>query len=217
MTTNQLRYAELLETRRNHLVTEAQGQQAADETARSHMANERYNYAYLGETTRHNVATETENNRHNVSTEQISRDSLQETTRHNMATENLGWAQLAETRRYNTGSLANAATNAAANMLNASTNAQYRPMEVSVAQQNADTAYANYQLSWLNAPYQRDLMTAQAGAADAKAAYDNAQAQYKGAEVVIDAVNAGSNAVKAIFGGSGEASKAAGALISMIK
>lgn len=62
MTTNQINYWNLQESRRHNVVSE-------------------------GETQRHNVVTETETNRHNVATEAIDISKLQETHRHNVVTE----------------------------------------------------------------------------------------------------------------------------------
>lgn len=60
MTTNQIAFQNLVETKRHNLATEQQN-----------AANLAYQYAYLGESGRHNVATESEASRHNQSQEQL--------------------------------------------------------------------------------------------------------------------------------------------------
>lgn len=83
MTSNQIDYWELQESKR------------------SNRANEK-------ETNRHNTTTEKETNRHNVATESIDLSKLAETTRHNKATEgiqsrqnDISLLQLSETSRHN--------------------------------------------------------------------------------------------------------------------
>lgn len=108
MTLNQIRYNELLETRRSNLQQEfltAQrdfrsytlGQQQLGETARHNQEMERHNVRVLGET-----------NRHNLAQEQLGYQTLGETARHNLSTESISSAQnalrgqeLIETKRSN--------------------------------------------------------------------------------------------------------------------
>lgn len=111
------------------------------------MTGNQIQYQAVLEQGRHNVATETETNRHNVATET-------ETNRHNVVTEQIDW--------YNAGSnriSANAAaTNAAANYMNAETNRMHLSIdkENSVSMrmnaiantQNAETNRLNYVNDW---------------------------------------------------------------------
>lgn len=90
MTSNQINYWNLQESKRHNVTTE-------------------------NETNRHNLVTEVETNRHNVATENIDLSKLGETKRHNLVTEgqtdkslgmqqqniNLGYANLAEQSRHN--------------------------------------------------------------------------------------------------------------------
>lgn len=194
MTEQQIRYGELLETRRSHLTNERQNQQNLDETARSHLANE-------------GIARDTlsENSRHNRVTENISERNLQETIQHNRETERLGWSNLGENRRHNmaTESISKTQTQASlmqaeASKLNAAVNATYRPQEVAIAQQNADTAYSKYQLEWLRNPTQIDLMNAQLGNYEASSNWYNTQSNYKLADTVIDAFGAAGSTLKGV-------------------
>lgn len=76
MTTNQINYWNLQETKRHNVTTE-------------------------NETNRHNVVTENETQRHNQVTESIDLGELNERIRHNQVSEQLGWANLSETNRHN--------------------------------------------------------------------------------------------------------------------
>lgn len=84
MTTVQINYQNMLETKQHNRATEEQAKNELAET-------KRHNIAYETETNRHNVVTEKETNRHNVVTEkEASRHNLateHETNRHNVATE----------------------------------------------------------------------------------------------------------------------------------
>nr|AVX53438.1 putative ORF1 [Marmot picobirnavirus] len=62
--------------------------------------NKRHNIVGERENTRHNMVTEGETQRHNIVTENVSISNLYESQRHNMATEELGRSQLAETQRH---------------------------------------------------------------------------------------------------------------------
>lgn len=85
MTTVQINYQNMLETKQHNRATEEQAKNELAET-------KRHNIAYETETNRHNVVSEKETNRHNVVTErEASRHNLAtevEANRHNVATEN---------------------------------------------------------------------------------------------------------------------------------
>lgn len=123
MTTNQVEYAKLIETRRNNIATANLRAQELEETKRSNFEREDYNRAVLGETTRANKARESENFRHNREAEMLGWNQLDElvrsnearenethranvareneTARHNQTTEVQMWDQLAEQERAN--------------------------------------------------------------------------------------------------------------------
>lgn len=108
MTQNQIRYNELLETRRSNLQQEfltalrdsrsyALGRQQLGETTRHNQEMERHSVRVLGETQRHNLAQE-----------QLGSDTLRESARHNLSQESINSAanavrfqELGETRRSN--------------------------------------------------------------------------------------------------------------------
>lgn len=97
MTSDQIEYWKLQETKRNHMVVEDQNERSIAETIRSHQANE-------GLILQQNI----EQGRHNLATELLGRDTLTETIQHNRNVErltasqiSLGYAQLAETQRSN--------------------------------------------------------------------------------------------------------------------
>lgn len=87
MTSNQIKYWSLEETKRSNRANER-------ETNRSNVARE-------VETNRHNVITEQETERHNRATELLSASQVQEAQRHNMAVELQTDRAQAETERAN--------------------------------------------------------------------------------------------------------------------
>lgn len=101
MTTNQIEYAKLLETRRNNIAT-------LEETSKHNRATENFSLSSLQETVTHNRNTESlgsqtlnETVRHNKAGESINLANLQETTRHNIATEQYSLSNLQETAKHN--------------------------------------------------------------------------------------------------------------------
>lgn len=130
MTSNQLRYWELQETKRANRARERETRrsnkasenltrenqrgilglraQELSETVRSHQANEAVNLANVQESVRHNVAYETELTRHNRAAEQlnarqldISASTLAETIRSHKASEAISLSNISEMRRHN--------------------------------------------------------------------------------------------------------------------
>lgn len=75
MTTNQLAYWTLQETKRSNLARETE--------------TNRHNVASLAETSRHNITGESETKRHNVASENLGMQQFNETARHNLAQEQL--------------------------------------------------------------------------------------------------------------------------------
>lgn len=100
MTSNQIAYWNMLETRRANLERERNNRDVTSETIRHNKVYEgetqRHNrneesigWSNLQETSRHNLAYEKESHRHNVVGERQNKFSLKENRRHNIATENL--------------------------------------------------------------------------------------------------------------------------------
>lgn len=130
MTSNQIRYWELQETKRANRAKEREtrrankasetltreyqqgtldirGQELA-ETIRRDLAGESISLQTLGENRRHNIAYEQESARHNLATEgltarqlSLEQDKLRETIRSHRASESISWSNLAEARRHN--------------------------------------------------------------------------------------------------------------------
>lgn len=130
MTSNQIRYWELQETKRANRAKEREtkranrvnealtreyqqgtldlrGQELA-ETIRRNLAGESISLQTLGENQRHNLAYEQESARHNMATENltakqlnIEQGKLAEMIRSHRATESIAWGNLSETRRHN--------------------------------------------------------------------------------------------------------------------
>lgn len=101
MTTNQIEYAKLLETRRSNQETESLTRERDTKTHERGMIE-------LGESARHNLATEaltqrqlSEQERSNRAKESISMDTLSETKRANLERERQNLLSLRETRRSN--------------------------------------------------------------------------------------------------------------------
>lgn len=94
MTTNQISYWQLQESKRSNLAKEK-------ETERSNRAQEGLEGRKVQETQRHNLVTESETERSNRVQEGIKRDTLTETTRSNKANESIKRDTLAETKRSN--------------------------------------------------------------------------------------------------------------------
>lgn len=146
MTTNQIEYAKLLETRRNNLVlsdlTEKRdantfllGQQNLDETRRANQAREQYNLDYLDEVGRANRARESQNER-----------SLREQERANLAKEMYNLQYLGEVSRSN---LANEDERKRSNLANEQLNRErlssedwYRRQQVYLGSQNIALGYS---------------------------------------------------------------------------
>lgn len=130
MTSNQIRYWELQETKRanrareretrrtnkaNETLTREYQQgtldirgQELEETIRRNLAGESISLQTLGENKRHNIAYESESARHNLASERLSakqlsleQDKLSETIRSHRASESISWGNLAEARRHN--------------------------------------------------------------------------------------------------------------------
>lgn len=130
MTSNQLRYWELQESKRVNRAKERETRRANKaserltqhyqqgtldlraqelyESARSHQVGESINLASMQENARHNLAYEHELQRHNTATEQlsskqldISAASLAETIRSHKAGESISWGNLSEMQRHN--------------------------------------------------------------------------------------------------------------------
>lgn len=100
MTSNQIAYWNMLETRRANLERERNNRDVTSETIRHNKVYEgetqRHNrreesigWGNLQETSRHNLAYEKETRRHNVVGERQNKFALRESKRHNIATENL--------------------------------------------------------------------------------------------------------------------------------
>lgn len=105
MTTNQVEYAKLVETRRNNIATANLRSQELEESKRSNLERESYNRAVLGETERSNKARESETFRHNREAELLGWNQLDELVRSNEARENethrANVARESETARHN--------------------------------------------------------------------------------------------------------------------
>lgn len=115
MTANQLRYAELLETRKHNRETESQGRTGLQETRRHNVASEGIQGASVAEQRRHNVQTEGINwysaqalanlqgaQEAKVTSEVgVQRDQLTETIAQNDASNALRRGELNETREHN--------------------------------------------------------------------------------------------------------------------
>lgn len=115
MTANQLRYAELLETRKHNRETESQGRSGLQETKRHNIASEGIQSASVAEQRRHNVQTEGINwysaqalanlqgaQEAKVTSEVgVQRDQLTETIAQNDVTNALRGGELRETRAHN--------------------------------------------------------------------------------------------------------------------
>lgn len=130
MTSNQIRYWELQETKRSNRAREREmrrsnranemltqqyqegtlGLRAQElaETVRSHQATEAVSLANVQETARHNLAYETELTRHNRESEalnarqlDISASTLAETIRSHKVNESISFANISELRRHN--------------------------------------------------------------------------------------------------------------------
>lgn len=130
MTSNQLRYWELQETKRANRAREHETRRANKasekltrhyqqgtldlraqelyESARSHQVGESISLASMQENIRHNIVYENELQRHNLASEQlsskqldISAATLNETIRAHKASESIAWGNLSESRRHN--------------------------------------------------------------------------------------------------------------------
>lgn len=137
MTHNQINYwtlkenqrsnrAKEVETNRHNVATETQSSRELAETQRANLAKESENY-------RHNYATETEGARHNKATEQQTANDLLEKSRSNRAQEALKHeynlvkaSDVAEKERANRANEVIGRNNATANLIGASSNADYR-------------------------------------------------------------------------------------------
>lgn len=130
MTSNQLRYWELQETKRANRAKEHETRRANKaserltkhyqqgtldlraqelyESARSHQVGESISLESAQENIRHNIAYEGELRRHNIATEQLSSKqldlstaTLNETIRSHRASEAISWGNLSELQRHN--------------------------------------------------------------------------------------------------------------------
>lgn len=112
MTSNQIAYWNLQESKRHNVMSENETQRhnvvTENETGRHNWVTEQISISNLNESVRHNKATEYETNRHNVATEQLGSRTQTEVERHNRVTEaqgdrdlNIREGTLAESVRHN--------------------------------------------------------------------------------------------------------------------
>lgn len=155
MTTTQIQYWNLQESKRHSKETEAQGR---------HSLSIQEGQLQLGRDSL------TETNRHNLATEGIQRNTLSETIRHNKKGESISSKQLKETKRHNKAEEKIGSTNAKANTKNAATNAknaESNAKQAAAALQNAETnaKHVQYEFEKLSV----DTMVAEANVSKAEA------------------------------------------------
>lgn len=153
------------------------------ETKRSNVSRE-------FETHRHNVADETETNRHNVRTEnETSRHNLvgeRETNRHNLASESFNISQLQEAYRHN---VATERQGEIANIL------KHEANQINQAYNAAIASVRNRELSLAQEKEVQRILESQRDFNEAVRVND--------AKMMVDAVKAGGDAVRAVYGNGG--------------
>lgn len=195
MTQNQIAYWNLQETKRSNVSRES-------ETARHNIADEtetkRHNVQTETETSRHNLAGESESKRHNIESERFNISQLQETYRHNVAGENINISQLQETHRHN---VASEKQDEIANAIK---------QEANRINQAYNDAITSIRRSELNLSKDKEVQRILESQRDF-----NEAVRVNDAKMMVDAIKAGGDAVRAITGNDGLLSTsalAAGAL-----
>lgn len=205
MTTNQINYWTLQETKQHNRNTEY-------ETTRHNQASEALDLGKLNETIRHNKASEgisqgqlSETTRHNLATESVEAGKLAETSQHNRATESLEAGKLAESTRHNT-------VSESQNAFDLNMDARKLPFEVDsiVAQtdytrtkdlrEQVNTDYDKVKRDYADVTFSLQNQLTDAQKRQLNAAYSKALSDIKRAETqnTIDTWNAANSSVNAL-------------------
>lgn len=162
MTQNQIRLAELKETKRHNLMSEGETERhnvvTENESNRHNVVTEKQQDSQIAindfaakETARHNLSTENETNRHNLIQEQLSQKAQDETARHNLATEiETNRANIARENETHRSNVANETETNRANVARETETNRTNLVNESIKQYDADTRrFSNLQASAL--------------------------------------------------------------------